>query len=79
MRTFVATAIAVVATATLMDKADYEFMKFVAEHNKHYATVEEYNFRAAIFKNLDKEIQKLNSQGGSSVHGHNYMSDWTHE
>jgi cathepsin L len=62
-----------------MNDVDFAFIKFVAEHNKQYGTVEEYNHRATQFKRIHQEIQILNSQNGSSVHGHNFMSDWTRE
>ena len=77
MRSFAAVIISA-ATARVMTETDYEFIKFVATHAKNYATVEEFNMRAAIFAETHAEIAKLNATE-SSVHGHNKFSDWTRE
>lgn len=62
-----------------MTSADYEFLNFVATHNKKYDTVEEFNFRKSIFEITHSEIAALNHENSTSVHGHNKMSDWTRE
>lgn len=62
-----------------MEANDYKFMKFIVEHNKEYATVEEYNMRKSNYLWMDAEIAHHNSSNGSSVHGHNHLSDLTRE
>jgi len=52
-------------------------MKFVTEHNKFYATVEEFELRAANFAETDAKIQEQNSKNGSWRAAHNNFSDWT--
>jgi len=48
MRSFAA-ALLSVATARVMTENDFQFINFVAQHNKNYGTVEEFNMRAALF------------------------------
>jgi hypothetical protein len=77
MRTFAASLLSA-ATARLMTETDFEFLNFVAHHNKNYATVEEFNMRAAVFAETHAEIAKLN-QSEQSSHAHNKFSDYTRE
>jgi C1A family cysteine protease len=76
MKSFAATLFAA-ATARVMTENDFEFINFVAQHNKNYATVEEFNMRAAIFAETHAEIAAL--QNETSQHGHNKFSDYTRE
>jgi len=78
MKKFVALAIAGAVSAANMNASDYKFIRYIVEHNKEYKSVEEFVMRQAIFLDLDKEIEHLN-QNSTSVHGHNYLSDWTRE
>jgi len=77
MRTFAATLLSA-ATARLMTETDFEFINFVAHHNKNYETVEEFNMRAAIFAEVHAEIAELN-KNETSQHAHNKFSDYTRE
>jgi len=77
MRTFAA-ALLSAATARVMTETDFEFINFVAQHNKNYGTVEEFNMRAAVFAETHAEIAALNNSE-TSVHGHNKFSDFTRE
>jgi len=43
----------------LMTEADYEFMKHVVEYGKSYGTKEEYEFRAALFKQNLAEVEAM--------------------
>ena len=79
MRSFFALALAGAVSATPMEQNDYKFMRYIVEHNKEYSTMEEYNMRKANFVFMDSEIAKLNQLNGTSVHGHNFLSDWTAE
>ena len=45
MKTFAASLFAAVASAELMTQFDYEFMRYVSDHGKQYATVEEFKVR----------------------------------
>jgi hypothetical protein len=78
MRNLVALAIAGAVSAASMNASDYKFIRYIVEHNKEYKTVEEFVMRQANFLNMDIEIERLN-QNSTSVHGHNYLSDWTRE
>lgn len=61
-----------------MDKGDYEFMKFIAKQNRSYGTVEEFNFRKALFKKSLKFVEEWNARPGKHhTVGINHMSDWT--
>ena len=63
----------------LMEAADYEFIKFVSEHGRSYATVSEFNFRSKVFKDHLVELEAFNSKNGSSTVGVNFLSDRTPE
>ena len=75
MRSLIATAIAAVASATIMNETDFTFVQYIAKYNKNYASMAEFNERLTNFQAMDVEIKKLNSMGLSSVHGHNKFSD----
>jgi C1A family cysteine protease len=75
MRSLIATAVAAVSTATIMNETDFAFVQYVAKYNKNYASMAEFNERLANFQAMDVEIKNLNSMGLSSVHGHNKFSD----
>ena len=62
----------------LMTAQDYEFMRFVTEYGKTYGTVEEFNFRSALFKETLAHIEEQNASGNNThTLGLNHMSDWT--
>jgi len=75
MRSLIATAIAAVASAAIMNETDFAFVQYIAKYGKNYATMYEFNDRFANFQAMDAEIKKLNSMGLSSVHAHNKFSD----
>jgi KDEL-tailed cysteine endopeptidase len=79
MRSFLAAALAGAVSATAMDQNDFKFMRYIVEHGKEYATVEEYNMRKENFLFMDAEIARINREQTTSVHGHNFLSDWTRE
>lgn len=78
MKAAASIAFAAVATATPMAEFEHEFIKFVAQHNRRYATREEYLARYAEFERTHKFIQEWNKKGEHTV-AHNHMSDWTRE
>lgn len=71
-------ALAAVATATPMGEFEHEFIKFIAQNNRRYATREEYLARYAEFERVEKFISEWNQTGQHKV-AHNHMSDWTRE
>merc|ERR1712166_146400 len=58
---------------------EFKFMKYIAEHNKNYGTIEEYTARFNRFAEMDKYIEEVNAPNSGSTHtaGHNKFSDWT--
>jgi C1A family cysteine protease len=54
-------------------------MRYVVQFNKQYTSVEEFESRKENFKLIHEEIKRFNQEETTSVHGHNYMSDWTRE
>jgi len=51
----------------------------MAKFGKSYNDLEEFNLRAAMFAKFDAEIKEINARETTSVHGHNFLSDWTAE
>ncbi len=78
MRALAAITLAGAVSAADINANDLKFLRYIVEHNKDYKTFEEFTMRQAIFLNMDKEIERLN-QNSTSVHGHNFLSDWTRE
>ena len=62
----------------LMTSADYEFMRYVTEYGKQYATKAEFDLRAGIFAESLKTIEEHNASGASHQLGLNHLSDFTH-
>ena len=55
-------------------------MIFISEYSKSYGTQEEFDFRAAIFKENLEVIAEHNSRNDEThTLGINQFSDWTHE
>lgn len=79
MKTFAATALAGVASATLMTPNDYEFMRYVTKFNKFYQTVEEFEMRMEQFVKTKLTIAELNNRNSKYVAGLNQFSDWTED
>lgn len=62
----------------LMTPADYEFMRHVIEYGKSYGTKEEYEFRAALFKQNLAEIEAMKADPNVTHEvGINEFSTWT--
>jgi C1A family cysteine protease len=79
MRFFVALAFASAVSATKMEASEYKFMQYIVQHSKEYNTLEEYNMRKENFLRIEAEIIRLNQSQSTSIHAHNYLSDWTRE
>jgi C1A family cysteine protease len=81
MKSFAIVTMAAVAAATTLPEGEFEFMRYVAEHNKSYATVEEYQHRLTQFMRIDAYIKKVNAPGSEYTHtaAHNKFSDFTKE
>jgi C1A family cysteine protease len=57
---------------------DYEFIKFTAVHGKNYATKEEFEYRAALFKETLAKIQVENTNVENTFTvGINKFADWS--
>ena len=76
MKSFALAAIAGLSSA-LMTTADYEFINYVALHNKVYSTTDEYAMRMGEWQKVDEFIKQHNSEGNTWTLAHNHMSDWT--
>ena len=79
MKTFAAAALATLASASLIEDIDMEFMKYVAQFNKRYGTLEEFIFRNDLYRKAAQEIEEFNARETGSTMGHNEFSDWTDE
>lgn len=79
MRSFAIAALVAVAQANKVSQEHFDFVGFISKHGKSYKDIEEYNMRYNAFTKIDKEIRHLNVTQKSSRHGHNFMSDFTHE
>jgi len=62
MKTFAAAALATLASASLIEDIDMEFMKYVAQFNKRYGTLEEFIFRNDLYRKADQEIEEFNAR-----------------
>ena len=72
------TAIAAIATAKVMNETDFAFIKYIAKHNKNFASMKEYSLCFENFKLIDAEIKKLNSENSTKIHDHNKFFDIFH-
>lgn len=81
MKSFAAVAsLGAFASATMMQKIDYDFMRYISTHNKMYATVEEFNLRQQNYAAVDAHVNSSNTNSDSSYRAaHNVFSDWTAE
>lgn len=77
MRTFAAAVLTGLASAKVLSQVDYDFARYIAEFGKSYESLEEFNLRAEIFAQTDKEIKHHNINETTSSHGHSFLSDWT--
>jgi len=60
-----------------MTAIDYEFMRYVTEFGKQYATKSEFDMRAKIFAKSFNAIEKHNASGQTHQLGLNHLSDFT--
>ena len=80
MKTYLALALAGLAAAHTNDEMDHKFIRYLAEHNKMYESVEEYMMRFAIFAEAEAAIlaNESNPDSGFTM-AHNMFSDMTNE
>lgn len=73
---FVLASLAALASATILDEAEYRFMEFISKHDKNYDSADEYTFRLMLWKELDQVIESHNADV-TQTHklGHNNLSD----
>ena len=77
MKTFALAALA--ATTYALEAEDFQFVSYIAMHNKQYSNIEEFNMRKELYLQKDQLINEHNAAGHSWTLGHNKFSDWTHE
>jgi len=65
------------ADAGLISADEYEFMGFVSNHGRSYATKAEYNFRLAQFSKRVAEHKRWNASEQTSSQGINHLTDRT--
>jgi C1A family cysteine protease len=66
------------AAAKVSDEVEIEFLKFISDHGRSYATTEEYKFRLGIFAEKFEFIQRHNSENSDDhVVGVNKFMDLT--
>jgi len=66
------------AGAVSASKLSSKFMEFVSTHGKSYGTVEEFEFRKALFAIKDEAYETINSNPAHTFTvGHNKFSDFT--
>jgi cathepsin L/cathepsin H len=59
---------------------DFEFLKYVSKYGKSYGTKEEFEYRAANFKNVLEKLSEENSKNDNSFTvSINKFADWSHE
>lgn len=76
MKSFIALALAAVATAVESEDT-FHFMQYIAEYQKNYVNVYEYQFRFENWLNANKAIVEHNAKESSYKMGHNQFSDWS--
>ena len=77
MKSFAAAALASLASASLLEGLEMDFIKYVAQFNKRYGTIEELRFRQNLWSAAKAEIDELNAGDHGAVFGHNEFSDWS--
>jgi C1A family cysteine protease len=60
-----------------MTTYDYQFIDFVSQYRRSYATKEEFMFRKNIFTEKVQEMEKINLEQSSYRVGVNKFADWT--
>lgn len=78
-KSFATCAIAAVASAEVMNIGEYDFMRWIAKHNKSYGTREEFMVRLERFLFADAHIKMVNAPNSGYSHkaAHNKFSDYT--
>lgn len=76
MRSFALAAFAGLAAAAHQSKLEYQFIQYIGQYNKQYATYEEYLFRMEQFAKKFAAIESHDPNATYTV-GFNKFSDWT--
>ena len=79
MKTFAAAALCSFASAALLEGLEMDFIKYVAQFNKRYGTIEELKFRQGLWSAAAAEIAELNAGDHGAVFGHNEFSDYSED
>lgn len=73
----VAVAASVLVSFSSTSASDYDL--FLAKYRKNYTSLNEYEFRKAIFEQTQKLIEEENSKNNSYKLAMNHFGDWTEE
>ena len=79
MKAVIAFALLGFAAATPMGEYEHEFIKFLAKHNRRYATKEEYAFRLNEFSRNAAFVNEFSKRDSTQTVELNHMADWTRE
>lgn len=79
MKSFTIAAFLAASALANITSFEQDFITYVVNHGKSYATKEEYEYRLSIFSEKSVEINRLNSMNGSATYGHNQFSDMSGE
>ena len=74
MKAFIAATLAVAVSAHQIEQ---KFFEYIVMHTKEYKTIDEYNFRKALFAATDARIEIENAEQVNYKVGHNQFSDMT--
>ena len=81
MKFLAGSLLSALALASPLNALEFEFMKWISNHNRSYSTLEEYSMRKLIWAEHDEFIKMVNNPENEFTHtaGHNKFSDWTEE
>jgi len=69
---------AVMAAASALNNAEFEYMQYVAKFNKMTNSVSEFQARMANFQAVDAFIKEHNQSNATWTAAHNQFSDWSY-
>ena len=69
-----------VASTQVLNADSMQFIDYIAQYNKYYGSVDEFNFRQEQWTRAHAFIQEINNSNNTShVASHNKFSDWTED
>ena len=79
MKSFALAALCSIASASLLEGLEMDFIHYVAQFNKRYGTIEELKFRQELWSAAAAEIAELNAGDHGATFGHNEFSDYSED